>query len=258
MRRYDCLVFAGELDLLEWRLHELDPVIDYFVIAEATRTFSGNPKPLYYQENQQRYAQYAHKIRYIVVENMPEGPHPGSDHMYDVERIQRDAVMEGLGDASGDDIIIMSDADEIPRREIVPEITTGCYALEQECFYYWLNLSAPNFNPWLGSRIAPFRSFLGQTPQNFRNFPFRTLQRSGWHFSFFGTPEDNARKVQSWSHIEVNRPPMNQPDHFRQCMEYGLDWDIGRGATLQWVAIDDTWPHVVRDRPELVSNYIHR
>ena len=44
---YACFVFWKELDLLELRLHELDAVVDYFVLVEATHTFSGQPKPLH-------------------------------------------------------------------------------------------------------------------------------------------------------------------------------------------------------------------
>ena len=48
---YDCFQFFNELDILKLRLHIMDPVVDRFVISEATETFSGNPKPLYYEEN---------------------------------------------------------------------------------------------------------------------------------------------------------------------------------------------------------------
>ena len=38
----DSFIFYNELDMLEFRLTELNDVVDYFVIVEATHTFSGN------------------------------------------------------------------------------------------------------------------------------------------------------------------------------------------------------------------------
>ena len=41
---YDCIPFFNELDILKLRLHILDPIVDQFVIEEATVTFSGEKK----------------------------------------------------------------------------------------------------------------------------------------------------------------------------------------------------------------------
>ena len=68
---YDVFCFFNELDLLEIRLNILDPYVDYFVLYEAPRTFSGDPKPLYFQENRQRFKKWERKIIHYVVENVP-------------------------------------------------------------------------------------------------------------------------------------------------------------------------------------------
>ena len=52
---YDCFSFFNELDLLEIRLNVLKDVVDKFVLVEATRTHTGRPKPLYYEENKARF-----------------------------------------------------------------------------------------------------------------------------------------------------------------------------------------------------------
>ena len=59
---YDCFQFFNELDILKLRLHVMDPVVDRFVISEATETFSGKAKPLYYEENKEMFAEFADKI----------------------------------------------------------------------------------------------------------------------------------------------------------------------------------------------------
>ena len=51
MKIVDVFPFFNELDLLDIRLNVLDPHVDCFIISEATKTFSGLDKPLYYEEN---------------------------------------------------------------------------------------------------------------------------------------------------------------------------------------------------------------
>ncbi len=65
--KYDVFRFFNELDLLELRLNILDAHVDYFVLVEATKTFSGLDKPLYYQENKERFAKWNHKIIHHII-----------------------------------------------------------------------------------------------------------------------------------------------------------------------------------------------
>lgn len=51
---YDCFTFFNELNLLEIRLNILNDVVDKFVLVEATKTFSGKDKPLYYEQNKKK------------------------------------------------------------------------------------------------------------------------------------------------------------------------------------------------------------
>lgn len=68
----DSFTFFNELNMLEFRLEELNEYVDYFVLVEATKTFSGNPKPLYFQENKDRYSKFLHKIIHVVVDDLPD------------------------------------------------------------------------------------------------------------------------------------------------------------------------------------------
>ena len=67
---YDCFTFFNELDLLEIRLNTLNDVVDRFVIAEATRTYMGKRKELLFERNRERYAAFADKIIYVVVDDL--------------------------------------------------------------------------------------------------------------------------------------------------------------------------------------------
>ena len=46
----DCFTFYNELKILDLRLAELKDVVDYFILVEATKTFSGKNKRLYFDE----------------------------------------------------------------------------------------------------------------------------------------------------------------------------------------------------------------
>ena len=68
---YDCFIFFNELELLELRLNELAGVVDKFVLVEATRTFTNEPKPLFFQENRARFREFDSRIIHVVVADSP-------------------------------------------------------------------------------------------------------------------------------------------------------------------------------------------
>ena len=90
--------------------------MDKFVISEATETFSGLQKPLYYEENKDMFKEFEDKIIHIVVDDTPQG----DTHYRDT--FQKNAVTRGLKDCKDDDIIIFSDLDEIPNPDKISEI----------------------------------------------------------------------------------------------------------------------------------------
>jgi beta-1,4-mannosyl-glycoprotein beta-1,4-N-acetylglucosaminyltransferase len=114
--------FFMELDVLEMRLHELDSVVDVHILCESKYTQKGDPKPLYFEEHKHeaRFAPFLHKIVHIIVEDAPP---PGSREGWQNEHLVRNAIARGFAqlpfDPKPDDILIISDVDEIPRREAV-------------------------------------------------------------------------------------------------------------------------------------------
>jgi len=116
---YDCFTFYNELDLLEIRLNELDSVVDYFVIVEATKTQTGIDKPLYFDINKDRYTKFKHKIIHIIVRDMPDIT---KNSAWVLENHQRNQIIKGLNNCNLDDIIIISDLDEIPNKKDFPRI----------------------------------------------------------------------------------------------------------------------------------------
>jgi len=108
---YDCFTFANELDVLDIRLHELDALVDTFVLVEAPRTFRGEEKPLQFDLNRERYARFASRIVHIVVSDIPL---PVNGDRWIPQIYQRRAIVRGLPQCAPDDIVMVSDVDEIP------------------------------------------------------------------------------------------------------------------------------------------------
>ena len=114
---YDCIPFFNELDILNLRLHVLNSYVDKFIIEEATVTFSGEPKELCFEKNKEMFREFLPKIEYIVVDNSPVNT---TTHLRD--KFQKNALEKGLADAGENDMILLSDVDEIPNPRVLQEL----------------------------------------------------------------------------------------------------------------------------------------
>ena len=127
---YDCFTFFNECDLLEHRLKYLYDVVDKFVLVEMSRTQRGELKDFFYEKNKERYSNYANKIVHIkITDDMIGNLHPklkkdkrGNIFDWRYENFQRDGITYGLSECKDDDIVIISDLDEIPNKRIIEEI----------------------------------------------------------------------------------------------------------------------------------------
>jgi len=224
---YDAFMFSNELDLLDIRLHELSEAVDFFVLVEATKTHSGKDKPLYYKENQDRFAEFSSRILYVCVQDMPmtkaelastltqqdyrwiESDYQKEDNWVR-ERFQRNAMMRVLKDVSPDDIIIIGDADEIVRSSVLENLNLceGSNAVEQTLNTYYVNWQCTNM-PWWGSKIIK-RKFLTDivTPSEvrFHTPACKYIYNGGYHFGFLGGAEAVKNKIQAYAHQEFNTP----------------------------------------------------
>ena len=138
---FDTFTFYNEFDMLEFRLMELDSVVDKFIISESTLTFSGNKKPLYFEENKHRFKKYLHKIHHVVVDDSPQGF--TRDKTWEREYHQRNSIANSLNylGLKEEDIIIHGDVDEIPDVNIIKKwknegVPCNAQILQMENFYY--------------------------------------------------------------------------------------------------------------------------
>jgi len=236
---YDCFMFFNELDILELRFNELYNTVDYFVIVESRFTHSGLPKPLYFAENLSRFEQFLPKVRHVVIDEFPPGD------SYSNETFQRNAIKRGLVDCHDDDIIIMTDADEIPKASVIDKYrpSMGLTCLHLRLFCYKLNYEV--LDGWYKARIFPYSEAKNCDIDSFRttrDYDFKhTIQNAGWHFSFIGDKEFIKQKITSYVHTELNIPQFNNDDNIIHSLENATDL-YHRGIQYTIVDIDDSYP----------------
>lgn len=274
---YDCFSFNNELDLLDIRLHELSDVVDRFVLVEATKTHSGLDKPLYYEENKHLFSEFKDRITHVMVFDMPmtedEIHHSLSskdrqwiESKYQVEdswvreRYQRNKMMAGLEMCSPDDIIIISDADEIVKPWIIENIRrdgicNGSNAVEQSLNSYYLNVVCTNM-PWWGSKIIHRKHLDYLTPSEVR---FHTtaaccIRDGGWHFNYLGGADAIKNKIQSFAHQEFNNPDVleNVDGQLKNLKDV-----LGRKYEYKAVPLDETFPRYVLENKEKFKSLIY-
>lgn len=178
-RLFDCFTFFNELDLLEIRLETLDSVVDFFVIAEAPITYRADPKPLYFELNKQRFAKFLPKIRHIIVDDLPT--EKGFDQNWQRETLQRAALERGLADARDEDIIMLSDLDEIPTPAKIKEAINWHDTLRvfhMRFFSYFANCeSHPGNAYWVGTGMTEYRLAKGRFEYVLKKLPTHLRMR---------------------------------------------------------------------------------
>lgn len=200
MKIVDCFPFFNELDLLEVRLNSLAPYMDKFVLCEMPVTHSGKPKPLFFQENKERFKDF--NITHLIAP-------PYHRDSWRTEHYQREYLMNGLHDVGDDEIILLSDADEIPDLSQYDMKTEGSF--RQKMYYYYFNLYIGVDN-WRGTVALKKKNMLSLREKNplnkMRNLRerFPVIHNSnGWHFSTLGSIEDIIYKIESFAHIELDK-----------------------------------------------------
>jgi glycogen(starch) synthase len=244
-RVFDCFTFFNELDVLEIRLEELSDVVDEFVLVEATRTFSGAPKPLVFAEHRTRFSRFLGRIRHVVVEDLPKSARSA----WEREHLQRDAILRGLAGAEPDDLVMISDVDEIPRASVVASFDGDVAALRQRMSYYRLNcvnVRGHAMDPW--SVIV--RRRLLRSPQALREQRFRLpcLENAGWHFSYLGDAAAVRRKIEAFSHQELNVPAFTDLEAIERRMAEGHDLFDRPEVEWRFVPIDASFPRCVHEQ----------
>ena len=230
MNIYDCFMYFDEDLLLDLRLNSLDKYVKKFVITEATYTHNGSKKELKFDIN--KFQKFKDKIIYLVVDNQPNNILDlveGESKEKRGEKLilngmardyfQRENLKRGLAGIDDEDLVLISDLDEIPNfKELnFTKIKNNILIFEQKMFYYKLNLFYSDFT-WLGTKATRYKNFI--SPQWLRNIKGRNyskwridtwfskkkysnllfIKNGGWHFTCLRTPEELEKKLLNFAH----------------------------------------------------------
>ena len=254
MAIYDCFQYFNEDHILDLRLNVLNKFVDYFVISESTKTHQGKEKKINFDI--QNFSKFKDKIIFITADYADKidfDNHTGGESP--IEQHQRNALIEGIKKASSEDLIILSDSDEIPDLTKLSKINNNkkFTAFSHKMFMYILNLQNLDESNWIGSRVTKKKNIITmQDLRNlkFKNYPFwridkfnQQIIKGGWHFSYMQSPAQILKKIKSFSHGEFNNKDMNEKNIENKILK---NEDIfGRGIKLKKVNIDETYPEYI-------------
>lgn len=215
MKIIDCFIFYNEIDLLTYRLNILDDLVDYFVIVESKYTFTGNKKELFYLNNKKLYEKFEDKIIHIIVDDIPFlNPNIYRDEQWKNEKFQRNCISRGIEQINDklndDDLIMISDIDEIPDPEVLKKIKNNKITFENanrltmDLYYY--NLNTKYDYEWCYFIILKYKYYKtsNMTCQELRESQQIQIEKAGWHLSYFGDKNFISNKIKNFSHQEYN------------------------------------------------------
>ena len=230
MKIFDCFMYFDEDVVLELRLNVLNKFVDYFVIVESTFTHKGDARELKF--NIEKFSKFKHKIIYLVYDKEPKNIKKILDSDDETKKSikyilnaayrengQRNFISEGLKNAQSEDLILISDVDEIPNLENFnfEDFNKKIVIFKQNMFYYKFNLKMPDLT-WSGTKGCKKKYFLN--PQWLRNIKDRKysfyrldayfsktkyinvsfVNEGGWHFSNLKTAKEIEHKLKSYLH----------------------------------------------------------
>ena len=222
----DCFVFYNEIDMLNYRLNLLNPIVDFFVLFESNHTFAGNHKELFYEKNKFLFEKFNHKIVHIIVDLPFVFPNINYDkeEQWVNERHQRSCVDIGLDQImpSETDIIVISDVDEIPDPLTLMDVKHGRIKLPasgasllQQMYYY--NLSTRHSDVWFKSNMILYGDYVTTDANTLRdNGGLVKIPNGGWHLSYFGDKKFIRNKLMEFSHQEYNSDAYTAEDIIEQ------------------------------------------
>ena len=274
----DCITYFNEDMLLDFRLNVLNDYVDYFVIVEAREDHQGNKKELNFKY--ENFKKFKDKIIYVVQDKIMEDskthlPKNWSKHHLK-DQSQRNYILNGLNNFNDDDLIIISDLDEIPNPKVINNFKENMrYAVfKQKHFYYKFNLQSQKNPAWFGSRIC-LKKYL-KSPQWLRNLKFKKrsfwridkfrlnniLEDGGWHFCNIKTEDKLLNKYKNLCETydpihfkeKINEKFLNLEEIKKRVK--GGDDIIGRNDKFLKINIDQSYPKYFLDNLSKYKSWI--
>ena len=264
MKIYDCFTFYNEFELLELRLQQHWDIVDQFVIVESDHTFQNTPKPYLLKDNWDRFSKWHGKMRLVTIKS--------SQHKdpWINERVQREAILEGITDADPRDMIVIGDVDEVLRHETFARLktgTAGIYGFRMPLFNFKLNYMLTTTGSVYCVWNSAVRRNLLDSPEEFRrmrhalnSFPLdydddtiAIVEHAGWHWTYFGNEDFARAKIQGFAHSETNKPEILNQLNIEESIQAGRG--IIRTDTEHVfcpVVVDKYFPDIVKSTTHII------
>lgn len=241
MKKYDAFTYFNESDMVRLRLKELGDAVDFFIVVEASETFTGMPKPYYFDK-----IKLTPDLSKKIIRVKTNFPHSDMN-AWDREVFQRNQITIGLSEAEPDDVVIISDVDEIPNMDTVEGLGIPQLPLRLDVKqYFWnFNWQVPDHcNEGARPIFAKVKDVIQRTPQDLRaNGDLATVPNGGWHFSFFGSEQSIVNKIESFAHTEYNSVEYKELESIKYRIDNGID-PFDR-FPLKYTKIDSTYPKTI-------------
>ncbi len=270
MKIIDCFMYFDEDLILDIRLNTLNIIVDKFIICEATRDHAGNKKELKF--NLEKFSKFKEKIKYIVVDDIPTEVKPIKKNWHENhtrDQFQRNALARGIEQFSPDDLIMISDIDEIPNPKKIKDFDLknkyACFL--QKNFQTKINLLNITDIFWSGTKICQKKNL--KSPQWLRDIktkkqPFwkvfsetqpQLIKNGGWHFSFLKDSQSIKRKINSFAHQEYNTKEFTDIKKIEEKISKKIDI-FGRNIQYKAIDIDESFPQYIRDNKKKFRDWI--
>jgi|TARA_X000001036_G_scaffold425102_1_gene450937 beta-1,4-mannosyl-glycoprotein beta-1,4-N-acetylglucosaminyltransferase len=263
---FDCVTFFEENRLMSLRFNILNKYVDYFIVCEGKYNHQGKKKKINF--NKKKYPKFKNKIKHILVDKFPE-----TDSPWERQAFQREEILNGLNQASDDDLILFSDPDEIPNLSNFNKnnFKKKYTIFLQNLFYYKLNIEEKNLgNNWEGTR--------GCLKKNLKSIDYmrqkvlkknlkygfwridkekniQIIKNGGWHFSYLLTPLEIQRKIKTFAHTEYNKKKFTSLKNIKYCIKNLKDL-FHRNVKYKKVRIDNTFPKYILENKKKLSSWI--
>lgn len=211
----DTFMFNGDW-ITKLRLEYLYDYVDYFYVVESRYTYSGKRKDqLYVDIHNDWFLPYSQKVKIIVNER------PAVPNAWDEEAYQRNLIIEYiLRDFSDKEFILaVCDCDEVydisclPPKEELRDVLKTRVLFPQMNFYYYNFTHIIDGDLWTNPfiihsdmlKVYPSLTEIRVDKRMGGNLLPTIRIPSGWHFSYFSSLSDMRRKIQSFSHTDLDR-----------------------------------------------------
>ena len=226
MKIFDCFMYMNEDVVLDLRLNYLNNFVDKFIIVESLFFHSGKKKKLNFDIK--NYLKFKDKIIYLIIDKEPKDLIVNSPNIKQNEKrinslkridLSYNHMISGISGATEDDLIILSDNDEIPNlnSDMFKKTKKNIIIFKQLFFYYKFNLLYDRV-PWFGSKACKKKylksfSWLKQIKnkkypfwrfdtyfKSLKNINLQIVENGGWHFTNVNTPKEVFEKMKNFGH----------------------------------------------------------